>query len=49
MVRPRIERRETTMIGAETIPLLDQGSIQFILFGLMVLAVLFLMWITIAK
>jgi hypothetical protein len=37
------------MIGAETIPLLDQGSIQFILFGLMVLAVLFLMWVTIAK
>ena len=37
------------MIGAETIPLLDQGSIQFILFGLMVLAVLFLMWITISR
>ena len=53
MVRPRIAangaKRDTTMIGAETIPLLDQGSIQFILFGLMVLAVLFLMWITIAK
>ena len=37
------------MLGAIPIPLLDQGSIQFILFGLMVLAVLFLMWITIAK
>jgi hypothetical protein len=37
------------MIAQEAIPLLDQGSIQFILFGLMVLAVLFLMWITIAK
>ena len=37
------------MIGAETVPLLDQGSIQFILFGLMVLAVVFLMWVTIAK
>ncbi len=37
------------MIGAEAIPLLDQGSIQFILFGVMVLAVLFLMWVTIAK
>jgi hypothetical protein len=36
------------MIGAE-IPLLDQGSVQFILFGVMVLVVLFLMWITIAK
>ena len=43
------ESEDTTMIGAEAIPLLDQGSIQFILFGLMVLAVLFLMWITIAK
>jgi hypothetical protein len=36
------------MIG-EAAPLLDQGSIQFILFGLMVLGVLLLMWITIAK
>ena len=27
------------MIGAETVPLLDQGSVQFILFGVMVLAV----------
>jgi hypothetical protein len=37
------------MIGAETVPLLDQGSIQFILFGVMILVVLFLMWVTIAK
>ena len=37
------------MFGAETVPLLDQGSIQFMLFGVMVLAVVFLMWITIAK
>jgi hypothetical protein len=37
------------MIGAESVPLLDQGSIQFILFGVMILAVLALMWITIAK
>ncbi len=36
------------MIGAE-VPLLDQGSVQFILLGVMILAVLFLMWITIAK
>ena len=43
------EGRETTMIGAETVPLLDQGSIQFMLFGVMVLVVLFLLWITIAK
>jgi hypothetical protein len=36
------------MIGAET-PLLDQGSVQFILLGVMILAVLFVLWITIAK
>ena len=36
------------MIGAE-VPILDQGSVQFILMGVMILAVLFLMWITIAK
>jgi hypothetical protein len=36
------------MIGQEA-PLLDQGSIQFILFGVMVLVVLFVMWITISK
>jgi hypothetical protein len=33
----------------ESVPLLDQGSIQFILLGVMILAVLALMWITIAK
>jgi hypothetical protein len=37
------------MIAQESIPLLDQGSIQFILFGVMVLVVLFVLWITIAK
>jgi hypothetical protein len=31
------------------VPLLDQGSIQFILLGVMMLVVLFLLWITIAK
>ena len=36
------------MIGAE-VPLLDQGSIQFILLGVMILAVLVVLWITIAK
>ncbi len=36
------------MIGVEA-PLLDQGSVQFILFGVMVLIVFFIMWITIAK
>jgi hypothetical protein len=37
------------MIAQEAVPLLDQGSIQFILFGVMVLVVLFVLWITIAK
>ena len=36
------------MIGQE-VPLLDQGSVQFILMGVMILAVLFLLWTTIAK
>jgi hypothetical protein len=36
------------MIGAER-ALLDQGSIQFILLGAMILAVLWVLWITIAK
>ena len=36
------------MIGAE-LPLLDQGSIQFILFGVMILVVLVVLYITIAK
>ena len=36
------------MIGAE-VPLLDRGSIQFILLGVMILAVFVVLWITIAK
>ena len=36
------------MIGAE-VPLLDQGSIQFVLLGVMILAVFVVLWITIAK
>jgi hypothetical protein len=31
------------------VPLLDQGSIQFILLGVTILVVLFVLWITIAK
>jgi hypothetical protein len=34
---------------AHQAPLLDQGSVQFILLGVMILAVLFVLWITIAK
>ena len=37
------------MIGAETVPLLDQGSIQFILFGVMVVAMFILLIITVDK
>jgi hypothetical protein len=36
------------MFGAE-VPLLDQGSVQFILLGVTMLVVLALLWITIAK
>ncbi len=35
------------MIGQ--VPLLDQGSVQFILLGVMILAVLIVLYITIAK
>jgi hypothetical protein len=34
---------------AQTVPLLDQGSVQFIVFGVMILIVLALLWISIAK
>lgn len=37
------------MIGAIEVPLLDQGSVQFILMVVMILAVVFLMWISIPK
>lgn len=37
------------MIADLVTPLLDQGSVQFILFGVMILAILALLWITIAK
>ena len=34
---------------AQTVPLIDQGSIQFILFGVLVVVTLILLWISIAK
>jgi hypothetical protein len=37
------------VIGQVEVPLLDQGSVQFILLGVMILVVLFVLWITIAK
>lgn len=36
------------MIGQE-VPLLDQGSVQFILLGVMILVTLFILYITISK
>ena len=37
------------MFAELTTPLLDQGSMQFIMFGVMILAILAALWITIAK
>jgi hypothetical protein len=37
------------MIGAIEQPLLDQGSVQFILFGIMIILTAIVLWITIAK
>ena len=37
------------MLGAIPIPLLDQGSVQFILLTVMILIVCFLIWITIPR
>jgi hypothetical protein len=37
------------MLGAEAVRLLDQGIVQFILFGVMVIAIFITLWFTIAK
>jgi hypothetical protein len=37
------------MIGADAVPLLDQGSIQFMLLAVMIIAVAVVLWITIAR
>ena len=37
------------MIANLELPLLEQGSVQFILMGIMLLAVLAALWITISK
>jgi hypothetical protein len=37
------------MLAQEAAPLLEQGAVQFILFGVMVLVIFVVMWITIAK
>jgi hypothetical protein len=37
------------MLAAEAVPLLEQGSVQWILFSVMVLAVFITLWFTIAR
>lgn len=37
------------MLAQEAAPLIDQGAVQFILFGIMVLVIFVVMWLTIAK
>ncbi len=34
---------------AEGVPALEQGSVQFVLFGLMVLGVFLILWISLAR
>ena len=34
---------------AEAVPLIEEGSVQWILFGVMVIAVFITLWITIAR
>ncbi len=37
------------MLAQETARLIDQGAVQFILFGIMVVVIFVVMWFTIAK
>jgi hypothetical protein len=37
------------MFAAETVRLIDQGAVQFILFGVMVIVIFLALWFTIAK
>lgn len=37
------------MLAQEAIPLIEQGSIQFILFGIMMTLVFVVLWFTISK
>ena len=37
------------LVDHRGVALLDQGAVQFILLGVMILVVLFVLWITIAK
>jgi hypothetical protein len=37
------------MLAQETRPLLDEGVVQFIFFGVMMIGIFIVLWITIAK
>jgi hypothetical protein len=37
------------MLAQEATPLIDQGAVQFILFGITVIVIFIALWITIAK
>jgi hypothetical protein len=37
------------MLAQQAQPLLDQGVVQFILFGVMMIVIFIVLWITIAK
>jgi hypothetical protein len=37
------------MLAQEAVPLIEQGSVQFILFGLMMIGVFVVLWFTISK
>jgi hypothetical protein len=37
------------MLAQEARPLLDEGAVQFILFGVMMIGIFIALWITIAK
>ena len=37
------------MLAQEAVPLVDQGAVQFILFGVTVIVIFIALWFTIAK
>lgn len=37
------------MLAQEAVPLIEQGSVQFILFGIMMIGVFVVLWFTISK
>jgi hypothetical protein len=37
------------MLGQESVPLIDQGAVQFILLGVLIIVVFIALWFAIAK